>query len=152
MEEDLQFSHTGKKWSIEEDQQLISEYNAGNDIVEISRIHKRLPNGIATRLVSLNIIADKTNARGYTTYKESEYYKNYLISEKRKGYQEKIASNKCKKIENKKEPETKQTTNNVLEIELSHDISDIKNELKEIKTCISELKEMLKAIYDFEDC
>jgi hypothetical protein len=31
--EDLQFSQTGKKWSIEEDQQLITEYTSGNDIV-----------------------------------------------------------------------------------------------------------------------
>lgn len=44
--EDLQFSQTGAKWSIEEDQQLITEYNAGNDIVEIARTHKRLPNGL----------------------------------------------------------------------------------------------------------
>lgn len=96
-----QFSQTGKKWSMEEDQQLISEYNAGNDIVEISRTHKILPNGIAiaTRLVLLNIIVDKINARGYTTYKNSDYYQNYLISDKRKSYQEKLELNKCKKVE-----------------------------------------------------
>jgi hypothetical protein len=149
--EDLLFSQTGKKWSIEEDQQLITEYNTGNDIVEISQIHKRLPNGIATRLVSLNVIEDKINARGYTTYKNSEYYQNYLNSEKRKGYQEKIVLNKSKKIE--KELQTQNellTTNNNLEI--IQDISNIKNELKEIKTSITELKEMLKAIYEFDDC
>lgn len=56
---DLQFSQTGKRWSIEEDQQLINEYNAGSDIVEISLLHKRLPNGIASRLVLLNLIVDK---------------------------------------------------------------------------------------------
>ena len=56
--EDLLFYQTGKKWSIEEDQQLITEYNTGNDIIEISQIHKRLPNGIATRLVSLNVIEE----------------------------------------------------------------------------------------------
>ena len=104
--EDLLFYQTGKKWSIEEDQQLITEYNTGNDIIEISQIHKRLPNGIATRLVSLNVIEYKINARGYTTYKNSEYYQNFLNSEKRKDYQEKIVLNKSKKIE--KEIETKE--------------------------------------------
>ena len=148
--EDLQFSKTGKKWSIEEDQQLITEYTSGNDIVEISRTHKRLPNGIATRLVSLNIIVDKLQARGYTTYKNSEYYQNYLISEKRKGYQEKISS-KSKKIE-KETIENKSliAKNNDLEI-ITQDISNIKNEMKEIKTSIVELKEMITAIYEF-DC
>jgi hypothetical protein len=149
--EDLLFSQTGKKWSIEEDQQLITEYNTGNDIVEISQIHKRLPNGIATRLVSLNVIEYKINARGYTTYKNSEYYQNYLNSEKRKGYQEKIVLNKSKKIEKELQTQNKLlTTNNNLEI--IQDISNIKNELKEIKTSITELKEMLKAIYEFDDC
>jgi len=152
--EDLQFSQTGKKWSIEEDQQLITEYTSGNDIVEISRTHKRLPNGIATRLVSLNIIVDKLQARGYTTYKNSEYYQNYLISEKRKGYQEKIASNKSKKIEKEQETiiENKTLIAKNNDLEISQDISNIKNELKEIKTSIAELKEMLTAIYEFDDC
>lgn len=136
--EDLQFSQTGKKWSIEEDQQLITEYTSGNDIVEISRTHKRLLNGIVTRLVSLNIIVDKQQSRGYTSYKNSEYYQNYLISEKRKGYQEKIEKEQEPIIENKPLIEK----NNDLEI--SQDIFNMKNELTEIKTGIDELKEMLQ--------
>ena len=149
--EDLLFYQTGKKWSIEEDQQLITEYNTGNDIIEISQIHKRLPNGIATRLVSLNVIEDKINARGYTTYKNSEYYQNFLNSEKRKDYQEKIVLNKSKKIEKEIQKQNSLlTTNNNLEI--IQDISNIKNELKEIKTSITELKELLKAVYEFDDC
>lgn len=155
--EDLQFSQTGKKWSIEEDQQLITEYNTGNDVVEISQKHKRLPTGIATRLVSLNIIVDKIHARGYTTYKNSEYYQNYLISEKRKGYQEKIATNKSKRIEKEQEQETEIENKTLLitknnDLEITQDISNIKNELNEIKTSIDELKQMLKAIYEFDDC
>jgi hypothetical protein len=145
--EDLQFSQTGKKWSIEEDQQLIAEYTSGSDIVEISRTHKRLPGGIASRLVLLNIIVDKLGARGYTTYKDSEYFQQYLISEKRKSYQEKIELNKSKQI---KKHETTNLKNTDLEIYC--DISNIKNELKEIKTIIAELKEMLKAIYEFDNC
>lgn len=101
---DLQFSQTGKKWTIEEDQQLITEYTSGNDIV------------------------DKLQARGYTTYKNSEYYQNYLISEKE---QETIIENKLLIAKN----------NN---LEISQDISNMKNELKEIKTSIDELKEELQ--------
>jgi hypothetical protein len=78
-----------------------------------------------------------------------------LISEKRKGYQEKIATNKSKRIEKEQETEIENKTllitkNNDLEI--TQDISNIKNELKEIKTSIDELKQMLKAIYEFDDC
>jgi len=102
--EDLQFSQTGKKWSIEEDQQLITEYTSGNDIV------------------------DKLQARGYTTYKNSEYNQNYLISEKE---QETIIENN---------PLTDSKNNN---LEISQDISNMKNEVKEIKTSIDELKEIL---------
>jgi hypothetical protein len=111
--EELQFSQTGKKWTAEEDQQLIDEYNTGNDIVEISSIHKRLPNGIASRLVLLNVIDDKMNARGYTNYKYSDYYQNYLNSEKRKEYQEKILLNETKKIEK----ETKKIENETKKME-----------------------------------
>jgi hypothetical protein len=154
--DDLQFSQTGKKWTIEEDQQLIVEYNAGNDIVEISQIHKRLPNGIATRLVSLNLIIDKINARGYTSYKNSDYYLNYLNSEKRKGYLEKITQSKNTKIEKAGTEQEKEIKNKKLstndDLKISQDISNIKNELKEIKTSIVELNEMLKAIYEFGDC
>ena len=78
-----------------------------------------------------------------------------MISEKRKGYQEKIATNKSKRIEKEQETEIENKTllitkNNDLEI--TQDISNIKNELKEIKTSIDELKQMLKAIYEFDDC
>ena len=78
-----------------------------------------------------------------------------MISEKRKGYQEKIATNKSKRIEKEQETEIENKTllitkNNDLEI--TQDISNIKNELNEIKTSIDELKQMLKAIYEFDDC
>ena len=80
-----------------------------------------------------------------------------MISEKRKGYQEKIATNKSKRIEKEQEQETEIENKTLLitknnDVEITQDISNIKNELNEIKTSIDELKQMLKAIYEFDDC
>ena len=120
----------GAKWTDEEDKALIQEYKEGKNIVEISQLHDRLPNGIATRLLGLYIITDKNNARGYIGYKESEYYKKYLESEKRKSYIE----------------------NNVYSQKgISNEIITIRKELKEMKQHILELTEMIKSIYEFEN-
>jgi len=40
----------GKYWTSEEDSQLISEYNSGINIKEISKIHKRNIGGITSRI------------------------------------------------------------------------------------------------------
>jgi hypothetical protein len=135
----------GKKWSIEEDQQLLTEYNSGNNIVEIAQLHKRLPNCIATRLVRLNIIENTIDARGFREYKNSNYYQTYLQSEKRQNFTEKVSLNKTKtKISNL----ISTITDNA---DIYQDISNIKKELNDIKASIFELKEMLN-IYEFDDC
>lgn len=88
--DELQFSNIYKKWSNIENQNLITDYNSGKDIIEIAEKNKRLPVGIAKKLVSLNIIDNIKNAKGYNTYRNSNYYKNYLISNVKKSIDEKM--------------------------------------------------------------
>ena len=47
-------NNVGKPWTSEEDVQLISEYNSGIHVTEISKIHKRNIGGIMSRLKMLH--------------------------------------------------------------------------------------------------
>ena len=51
--------NVGHYWSVEEDSQLISEYNSNINITEICKIHKRNMGGITSRLKMLNCIGNK---------------------------------------------------------------------------------------------
>ena len=56
----------GKKWTIEEEQQLLRLYNEEKlDVIQIAEKHNRLQGGICSRLKSLKVIEDYKNARGY---------------------------------------------------------------------------------------
>ena len=48
--------NAGKRWTLEEDSQLISEYNSAVHIRQICRIHKRKIGGIISRLRKLHCI------------------------------------------------------------------------------------------------
>lgn len=61
------------KWSDEEDQRLIEEYNVKKlDITEIAVLHNRNQLGILFRLEKLKVIDSHMSARGYAKYKETE--------------------------------------------------------------------------------
>ena len=61
------------KWSEEEDQRLIEEYNVKKlDITEIAGLHNRKQPGILFRLEKLKLINNQESARGYSKYKETE--------------------------------------------------------------------------------
>lgn len=143
----------GKKWNEKEDNTLIKEYNEEEkNIIEISQLHNRLPNGIAMRLLSLNVITDKNDARGYDGYKESEYYKTYLKSEKRKSNVDNKKKNNTDNIlKTQNENTTKNENKCYNKTELSYEIIMIRKEMKEIKQDILELKEMITSIYEFEN-
>ena len=57
METQVIFENAGGKWSREEDEKLNRLYNIDLlDIMEISKIHNRTPNGIICRLIKQNHI------------------------------------------------------------------------------------------------
>lgn len=70
-------SNVGKRWSKEEDEQLIDLYvNKEFTIQEIAKIHGRYTKGIATRLAGLKIIKDISEARGNNFYPQESYNNN----------------------------------------------------------------------------
>ena len=46
----LVFENSGKPWAPQEDKLLIDEYNAGTNVDDICKIHKRNMGGIGSRL------------------------------------------------------------------------------------------------------
>jgi hypothetical protein len=62
--EELNMDLAGKRWTQEEDEQLIKLYNIDKlDLFNICKIHKRMPGGVASRLVTLNITTERCDAR-----------------------------------------------------------------------------------------
>lgn len=71
-----EYNLAGQPWEKEEDDQLIKEYNTDNlNILDLCRIHKRMPGGILSRLKRLGLIHMKDSVRGYNEYLRSDLYK-----------------------------------------------------------------------------
>ena len=142
------FKNAGEPWSPEEDIKLFKLYNEEMlDIIEISKIHNRAPGGIISRLIKHNYIANRTLARGYITYKNSDLYKE-IVSNK---YKKNDIIYKPDKLKPKQIDNILITINKSDYIELQKDVKEMKNEVKDLKNSIKELVEMMKAVYDFED-
>lgn len=140
------YKPNGTFWSSQEDEQLNNLYNEKlMDIIEISNIINRTPGSIISRLCRNKYISNRTSARGYITYKNSELYKSIVAS----GEGKKINKQTTKKNEN-----ISININGIPTceyIELKNDVKEVKNEIKELKNNLKELIEMMKAIYEFED-
>lgn len=133
-------------WSSQEDEQLNNLYNEKlMDIIEISDIINRSPGSIISRLCRNKYISNRTSARGYITYKNSELYKSI------------VASGEGKKL-NKQTTKTNENISININgisttceyIELKNDVKEVKNEIKELKNNLKELIEMIKTVYEFE--
>jgi hypothetical protein len=150
METKTVFKNAGEPWSIEEDLQLSKLYNDDMlDVMEISKIHNRAPGGIISRLSKHNHIANRTLARGYMKYKDSDMYKEIVSNNKDKKKPEvaiKPKKNKIAQIDN-----VFISINKNDYVELKDSVKTMNNEIKELKTTIKELVEMMKAVYEFED-
>lgn len=71
-----EYNLAGQSWEKTEDDQLIKEYTTDKlDLLEICKIHKRMPGGIVSRLKRLNLIQMKHDTRGYSEYLKSDLYK-----------------------------------------------------------------------------
>ena len=140
------YKPNGTFWSSQEDEQLNNLYNEKlMDIIEISDIINRAPGSIISRLCRNKYIPNRTSARGYMTYKNSELYKSIVAS----GEGKKINKQTTKTNENISININGITTCEY--IELKNDVKEVKNEIKEIKNNLKELIEMMKAVYEFED-
>ena len=137
MEKLAYYTRLKEPWTSEEDSEIVKEYNDNNmDVSQIANLHKRTPGGIAYRLKKLEQIPTQVDARGYQAYQLSDLYRE-------------IVGNSEKKQRNAKE----QKNTNIVKkanTNLDLEVSELKNEIKWLKSELIEVKEMMKAVYNFE--
>ena len=136
----------GKKWTQEEDEQLLRLYNEEKlDIIEIAKQHSRLPRAIAVRLVKHEVISNEFEANGYSNYKNSEYYKETMEQKNS------IKKEKPTMIKIQEDNNYLITINRNDYLRLQDDINEMKQNIFTLNTNIKELITMIKSIYEFED-
>jgi hypothetical protein len=85
MEIENSFKNSEDLWKEYEDEQLNKLYNIDFlDIIDISKILNRTPGQIISHLHKYNYISNRTSARGYINYKNSDLYKSIVLSNKDK--------------------------------------------------------------------
>lgn len=134
----LEYNLAGQPWEKKEDDQLIKEYNIDKlKLLDISKIHKRMPGGIISRLKKLNLIDMRCNARGYEEYQNSNLYKDICKTRAENRLERKI--------------ESSVNTNSNTISQGNQNIIELKKDVKEMKENISKILELMNAIYDFEN-
>jgi hypothetical protein len=77
------YTNSGAPWFDTEVETLRKEYVDDKlDLLQISKLHKRTPGGIASRLVILKVVATNEDIHGYADYKASSLYKDALNKHK----------------------------------------------------------------------
>lgn len=122
----------GEKWTIEEENILLQELDDNIDIELIAHAHKRTLGGIIGRqkFIAYNMYLAKAPEE--------------LILRKTK-----INKKQLLKVIAKKEKVPKSLTAKPPSLE--YEVVEMRKEIRELKTTVSKLVEMLKAIYEFED-
>ena len=128
------FKNAGEPWTENEDNQLNRLYNVDMlDIMEISKRHNRAPGGIISRLCKNNYIPNRTSARGYMTYKNSDLYKQIVSTNKEK---------ECKNSSTKDSLKIYSVDNMLITINKS-DYIEMQNDIKDIKHKLNILIDMI---------
>lgn len=124
---------TGKKWTQEEDDQLLRLYNEEKlDIIEIAKQHSRTPRVIIMRLIKNKVFKYDFEANGFIDYKNNYCYKENNIT-------------KIKKvIDSIKIINEDENKNDYLQIK--EDITKIKEDIITLNSNITELITMIKQI------
>jgi hypothetical protein len=144
------YSNCGKKWTEEQEEELKKLYNQEElDLITIAKQLKRLPGGVISRLIKLEIIEYDFQARGYNKeeiFKLKQNYENNKTKIKE--------DNNDVKEDNDKKDNIKK--NNIelliLEIkklhinnkELYDEIKELRNDNKELRIEMQKLKNNLK--------
>jgi len=139
-----EYTFTGEPWLDYEDDQLIKEYKTEEkSLMEISKIHKRMPGGIVTRLKTLGIITVRSHTRGYIEYQRSDLYKEIVRNNAgKKGKKQEVKQNNDKELTRK--------SNLILETITTSHISIIRNEISVLNQKVDKILEMMNALYEFE--
>jgi hypothetical protein len=144
-----EYTFAGEPWLDYEDKQLSKEYTTDKlTLMQIAKIHKRMPGGIVSRLKKLNLISMRQHTRGYSEYQSSELYKEI-----------------CKNNdENRKNPRNKRDMNKINNLILetlpklpasdsesdTASVSLIRNDLIELNKKVDKILEIMNALYEFE--
>ena len=139
-------SNMGQKWSIEEENTLLSELEKNLDIEIIALSHNRTRGGI---------IGKQRNI-AYNMYLTNVSIEEIIIKTKLNREQiTELITQKENRLKFKLEKQVKEVKP-VRKIKpkpfsLENEVIEIKNEIKYLKTTINELVEMMKAVYEFEN-
>jgi hypothetical protein len=127
-------SNVGKKWTDEEETTLLEELKKNIDIKTISQNHKRKIGGIESRRKEI----------AYKMYFNHMDIKEIIVKTR-------LNYETIKQIiDTKQNYNTKVKSKSKIPISINNDIIEIKNEIKDLKKLISELSDMMKAVYEFE--
>uniref|UniRef100_A0A6C0JNU3 Uncharacterized protein n=1 Tax=viral metagenome TaxID=1070528 RepID=A0A6C0JNU3_9ZZZZ len=132
-------SNVGKKWTEEEENKLLEELNKNIDIETISKIHKRKIGGIESRQKEI----------AYKMYMKNVSIDKIILKTKLdyQSIKQIIDSKQSVNTRLRPRPRCHNFKHPVL---LETDMIEIKNEIKDLKKSISELSDMMKAVYEFE--
>lgn len=150
--ENSEFKNVGHPWESDEDKQLIDEYTKKKySLLEICRIHKRMPGGILSRLQKFNLIEIKNQARGYQEYLESDLYKEVLKAKKDFRSMKKEEKKKCLIVENVNDSKTseRQTLREARK-NIPSDLEQIKKNIELLNKKVDKVLELINAVYEFE--
>ena len=147
-----QYCNSGKRWTEDEVEQLKVLYiDKNEEIGEICKKHKRFIGGIVSRLQSEGIIPDETTPRGYQEFINSDEYIEM------KKCQKECKDQRCKKKDiNNSSEKTNKNERVLITIDqgnydlLVDNIDYLKEEIKGIKSALSEIKNMIKKLDIYE--
>jgi hypothetical protein len=139
MEIPKEYELAGQPWETSEDSQLIKEYTVDKlSVLELCKIHKRMPGGIISRLRHLDLVDMRSKARGYLEYENSDLYKEICKNKM-------LAKEKRKEIKNEL-----QITNNTVEIKQLKEITEMKASINSLKKDVKEILRLMNMLYEFE--
>jgi hypothetical protein len=139
MEIPKEYELAGQPWENSEDNQLIKEYTVDKlTVLELCKIHKRMPGGIISRLRHLDLVDMRSKARGYLEYENSDLYKEICKNKM-------LAKEKRKEIKNEL-----QITNNTVEIKQLKEITEMKASINSLKKDVKEILRLMNMLYEFE--
>ena len=132
-----EFTNVGAPWLSDEIAQLIKEYNEEQQtLMEISKIHKRLPTAIARMLRKLNIVHTYEDVRGYTEYTSSDIH-NKISLAKQKNREKRSTAAPIELIETRRILSSRPYS-------AEEEIRELKCEIIEMKKSLGELMDLVR--------
>jgi len=118
-----------KQWRAKESEALIKEYNEDQlGLLELCKLHKRLPATIIARLKKHELIKNTTDCRGIAEYKKSDLCKAVLVAKKQKEAETVVVS----------------APQSSLELE----VAELRDEVNSIKITLNDMQQLLKSMVD----